>query len=555
METQSIQFQISEYASLLRRGKYLLIVPAIISVILGSAVAFKLPPVYRSDVRLFYIQAQIPEWLQLQAVNMYLESMLMFIEALTFSPQNMITWINDFNLYPDLNGQVPMADIMEKLRTDYRKELIYTTVPGSGGRTQEIVTGFSFSFDHEDPDKAFQVANELATKFIVSYRQFRENFAMETTSFFEDERIRLKAEITEIDSKISAFKEKNVYELPELMQSNYRMVDMLRQELSSLDQEVQMLRTQQRSLESRLATTNPYIALEGISGQPIVTPEEKLAALKSELGLLISTYSERHPDVIRTRHEIEKLEQQVARRTPDNSTAHPASGEERLHQFDLTKFDGAYNPVYIQLLSQIDELQIEIDSLKQERREREKEIQEYERRVARTPMVEKEYLGLQRELESAQQRYNELVNQVLKLESAAAMEKREIGDKLTIGQPPSFPLRPAKPNRPLIIAGSFMGGIMIGVLLLLAWDQMSKTVRTSYELAAVANVPVYCELPLIMENPHHAKRLWQKNALRFFAVLIIILTLVFIDIFYMKVDVLLVKVIDAIRNKFILSGL
>lgn len=555
METQSLHSQIREYTSLVQRGKYFLIVPVIISVILGSATAFKLPPVYRSEVRLLYIQPQIPEWLQLQSVNMYLETMITFIEAITFSPQNMLPWINDFTLYPDLTGQVPMADIMDKMKSDYAKELVYTSVPGPGGRSEEIVNGFTFSFDHEVPEKAFQVANELATKFLVSYRQFRENFATETTSFFEDERIRLKAEISEIDAKISDFKEKNVFELPELMQSNYRMVDTLRQELTSIDQELQMLRTQQRSLESKLATTNPYMALEGISGQPIVTPEEKLAALKSELGLLISTFSERHPDVIRTRHEIENLSRLIAQRPPDNSTGEAAPASDRLRRFDLTKFDGAYNPVYIQLASQIDEAQIEIDSLKDERREREKELLEYERRVAKTPMVEKEYLGLQRELESAQQRYNELVNQVLKLESAAAMEKREMGGKLTIGQPPSFPLRPVSPNRPLIIAGSFMGGIMIGVLLLLGWDLMSKTVRTSHELAAVASVPVYCELPLIVKKSGHAKRLWQKNALRFFAVLVIILTLVFIDIFYMKVDVLIVKVFDAIRNKFILSGL
>ena len=61
-------------------------------------------------------------------------------------------------------------------------------------------------------------------------------------------------------------------------------------------------------MKGSLLKYKPTTPLEGISGEKIVTPEEKLASLKTELAMLQTQVSEKHPDIIRVKREIEGLE-------------------------------------------------------------------------------------------------------------------------------------------------------------------------------------------------------------------------------------------------------
>ncbi len=558
METVSTKQLITHYLSLLRRGKYFVITPVVLALIIGSAIAFKLPPAYRSEAKIFYVQAQIPDWLQLQTVNIYLEAAIIFIEALAFSRSNTLQWINDLELYPDLIDKVPVEDIMQTIKNSYSQKAIYTSIAGTGGKTEEIITGFHISFEHQDPKKAYQVANILATEFVSLYQSFREGFASKTSSFFEDERNRLKEEIARVDQKIAEFKEKNVNYLPELFQLNYRMLENFEDKIFALEQQLRFLRGEKRNLETNLATINPLIAMEGLSGERVVTPEEKLAALKAELDVMMIQYSEKHPDIIRAKQEIRELEKLVADKQQEqekNSSEKDQTGS--ASRFFKEEFSGIYNPAYVTMITEIERLQLEITTLENEKKEYEKNLIEYQMRVGRMPLVEKEYRILNRDLDSAQARYNELVNQVLTLESAAAMEKREMGAKLTVGQPPSFPLRPSKPNRPMIISASFVLGLGLGVLLLLGWDVMTQTVRTPQELLRITDVPVIVEVPTIVMEKEKKRSL--SFRIKFVGPIILLVTmaivLYLIHTFIIEVDVLCIKIFNLIRKKLLLSGL
>ena len=144
---------------------------------------------------------------------------------------------------------------------------------------------------------------------------------------------------------------------------------------------------------------------------------------------------------------------------------------------------GAFNPTYTQLVIQLEEVKADMEALKLQRVEYQVELKEYQRRVGMTPLVEKEWLILERDRESAQKRFNDLASQVQTMESAAEMEKRELGGRLSIGQPPVVPLKPYKPNIPMIIGVSIFLGLFTGVGLLLGWDYLSKTVRGPQDLA------------------------------------------------------------------------
>ena len=557
MEQKTIQELIPQYLDLIRRGKYFIIVPLAICVFFGTALAFALPKVYRSETKMFYMQTQLPDWAKLEVMNMYLEAMLIFIEAMAFTPDNILKLIAELELYPEQVGRVPNSELLQNFKDHYVLTYDYTEVPTKYGKNEEIITGFTFSFDDTDPRKAYYVANALATSFIEIFRKIREVTSSQGESFFEAERERLRREMAHIDQQISNFKQKHVNELPELFQMNYRMVDGLSQRLFELDQRELLLRSQRGTLESQLSTMSPVLGMTGLSGDRIVTPEERLAALQSELGQLRARYSDRHPDVRRAQNEIVELQallgKQGSAKVQDGGQLDQGK-RKQAERYVEDIAGGAFNPTYTQLAIQLEEVKADMEALKAQREEYQFELKEYQRRVGMTPLVEKEWLVLERDRESAQKRFNDLAGQVQTMESSGEMEKRELGGRLTIGQPPVVPLKPFKPNIPMIIGVSILLGLFTGVGLLLGWDYLSKTVRGPQDLA-IPGLALVVDLPMVVSAGQVSRPRFNKVFVRVAVFVALIGVIVAVDIFYMKIDVLIVRIFSLIQTKLILTGL
>ena len=180
---------------------------------------------------------------------------------------------------------------------------------------------------------------------------------------------------------------------------------------------------------------------------------------------------------------------------------------------------------------------------------------EYQRRVGMTPLVEKEWLILERDRESAEKRFNDLASQVQTMESAAEMEKRELGGRLSIGQPPVVPLSPYKPNIPMVIGVSIFLGLFTGVGLLLGWDYISKTVREPQDLVPLYALAVLVDLPMVVAEGEASRRRVNMIYVRVAVLVLLIGVVVAVDLFYMKVDVLIIKILSLIKTKFVLTGL
>jgi hypothetical protein len=352
-----------------------------------------------------------------------------------------------------------------------------------------------------------------------------------------------------VDQRISDFKQKHVNELPELFSLNYRMADGIAEKLFTLEQKALMLRSQRRSLESELSTLSPVLGMTGLSGERIVTPQERLAALQAELGQLRARYSDRHPDVRRSLNEIAELKALL------ESQGSQESGSDLSREDYVSKqAGGAFNPTYTQLKLQLEEVKADMEAIELERKEYEAELKEYQRRVGMTPLVEKEWLILSRDREAAEKRFNDLANQVQTMESAAEMEKRELGGRLSIGQPPVIPLTPHKPNIPMILGISVFLGLCSGVGLLLGWDFIFKTVRMPHDVAPVFVSSVLVELPMVRTKGEGESLRVNTAYVRIALLVLVIGIVVAVDLFYMKVDVLLIKVFGLLQTKLALLG-
>jgi polysaccharide biosynthesis transport protein len=555
----SYQVDIATYLDVLRRRKNIFALCILASLIIGSTIALVLPPVYRAQATLYYLSAEIPKEMLVSFVNAYLEGSVSFLEAMVFSRDRCMQIINEVDLYPDLKKKLPADDVAAYMKTNYTSENVYVSSPGTSGRAEEVMMGFKFRFEDNSPKKAFDVANILASDFIANYKKFRESFATNTSSFFLDEQNRLKEEMIKFDKKISEFKEKHVDELPELFQSNYSQIQNLIQQTLGLDQEARSLVERKIMVEAQLAQMLPTSPLEGKSGERIVTPEEKLESRKSELALLQSQFSEKHPDIIRVRKEIDGLEKILSKTQKTTaSTDKPLTRETYWSKKinDIKAQGGSYNPAYVQLVTQLDDINAQLQSLNTQKGKLKEEMEKYQQRVAKSPLIEKEYNGLIRDLDSAKARYNQLVNQTLQADSSAAMEKREIGGKFIISEPPSFPIAPVRPNRLLIVGASLVIGIVLGFLMIFSWELLNPKVRSVQDLTQISSSPVLLELPETPRIQQKRKRNVRKLAIPIIIIILIPIVLFAVNKYFsLELDIPVIKLIGILRKQMVLLGL
>ncbi|HWK49834.1 MAG TPA: hypothetical protein VNR40_08090, partial [Steroidobacter sp.] len=133
-------------------------------------------------------------------------------------------------------------------------------------------------------------------------------------------------------------------------------------------------------------------------------------------------------------------------------------------------------------------------------------IADYERRLAASPEVAREYSVIVRELENAQLKYSEVRQKQMEATLAKNLETERKGERFTLIEPPMAPEEPASPNRPaLVVLGVLLSlGTAVGVVLLL--EVMDTTIRSRRDIEALVAVPPLAVLPWIEIPTERAAR-------------------------------------------------
>ena len=116
---------------------------------------------------------------------------------------------------------------------------------------------------------------------------------------------------------------------------------------------------------------------------------------EQELGVLLKKYSDKHPEVIMLRKQIDSLNESLEEAALQDSMFDSASGLPD-------------NPGYIQIETQIASTELEIAEAERNYAELTNKYAAYQRRVVSTPQVEQEYKILLRDYENAQIKYQDI---------------------------------------------------------------------------------------------------------------------------------------------------
>ena len=209
-----------------------------------------------------------------------------------------------------------------------------------------------------------------------------------------------------------------------------------------------------------------------------------LTSLKNELAGLQSRYTENHPDVIRLKDMISKLEKERARANVE--TEQPLDEETQ-----------GFGTVDQTLRRQLQEVKLDISRLKNEIEETRSQIKWYQTKVEETPKREQELVGLNRDYENLKELYNSLLNRKLEAEIAVSMEKKQKGEQFRIIDPAKVPSRPIEPDVRKIILLTLVLGLGLGGGLAYLLEFMDSSYKTPEETEQELNLSVLASIPLL----------------------------------------------------------
>ena len=521
---------IAKVSVIIKRRKWWLIVPFVLTVILAATISLLLPNMYKSTATILIKSQQIPPTLVPSTVTSYAEQRIQTITQEVMSRSRILNLIDKFNLLPDKREKLTTEEMVDKVRSRISLEPINAEInKESRSRPILLTIAFTLSYEDEDPKKAQLVTNELSSYYMEKNLESREAHARGTTKFLEEQLRQVKQRVDELETKLAEFRKKHLEELPEFTNLNMQKLEKLNSDLSNIDMQIRSLEEQRATLRTRLASLDPYSG----GSERVLSPEERLQQAKLERAQLLAKYSAKHPLVLAKDKEIQLLEKQastvnrigyletrkhelelkLADLKSKYSDKHPSvRGTARelaqvKKEIEQLKAKGvvaqnntvtdATNPAYITIKSDLDKITVSIASLKAERKRLERQINSVYKKLHAMPEVAKRYNELDTDYQNAKMHYQELQQKLLTARVAQGMEEDQLGETFQVIEPAFLPEKPAKPNRLAIMLIGIVLGIGISIGLAAVREYTDRTIREADLLEEMTQAPVLSVIPKI----------------------------------------------------------
>jgi polysaccharide biosynthesis transport protein len=441
-------------AIVLRRRLHLAIPAAVIMLITGALALF-LPSVYVSKATILIEQPEISQELVATTVTGYAAERISIVRNRVMTRDNLWAIAEKYDLYPQDRTIENQQDIVARLRQDVALSLVSEDQVDLRGRSITTTIAFTISYESESPELAQQVTTEIANLYLGENLRSRTEHARQTSAFLNDEAKRLNEQISALESKIADFKVKNAAYLPDSFAAANRTLESAQQQRAALVAKL-------GSLEARYSYLRSQLSGSGQLGQA-----------RAELNAAREKYSEIHPDVVRLKRTVEALE------AGGGSTA------------------STVDPALLSLQSESYEVAGNISVARKQLADLDREIADYQSRLAQAPEAEREYTALIRDLELATTKYREIMGKLTGAQLAEELEREQKGERFTLSAPATYPSEPSKPNRLAVMLLGVVFALAAGVSTAFLAEYFDHRILGPKELAAVFKAPPLAMIPEI----------------------------------------------------------
>ncbi|MGN6374547.1 MAG: XrtA system polysaccharide chain length determinant [Sphingomonas sp.] len=253
--------------------------------------------------------------------------------------------------------------------------------------------------------------------------------------------------------------------------------------------------------QSALSTVNAQIAgtaptvpgANGVTGGPAAA---RVAAIEGQLAEARARgWTDNYPDVVALKSQLAAAKA-AARHEPAAASA-----------------GGSPNPMYLSLKSMQADKQATVAALTQQRDQLQSDLTQLDAKLADDPGVAAQQAQIERNYQVMKDQYDKLLADREDVQLRGQVQTQTDAVKFSVIDPPNSPTVPTSPNRPLLLSGVLLVGLLGGIGVAFALSQLKMTFATAARLEKASGMPVIGSIGEVVTSGQLALR---RQRLRYF---------------------------------------
>lgn len=510
MSVEFRQRNAGEYLRMLRNRKWIILLPAITVFVAVLWVVRGLPSNYVSTTLLTLTPPAISEKVAPSLTDDDLSQRLESINLSVLSRDSLEPMIQKFGLYEtERAAGVPTERLVDRMHNNI------TVVPEKG--ENEKVVGFRITFRDRSPETARDVASELAKKYVTAQTVESTLSAETTREFINNQLAQAKNNLDSLEKQRLDIMMKNVETLPESAQGLIAQLEGLRQRETTISKDKETLINEKGRIQESIRAMNSQMRLIENFGENETkaavaqasriedTPAyaqlvQKRAELNAKLENLLKRYQEKNPEIVQTRTDINKLNEELdklAKNSEQRASAANQAGSRKAElqkkslEIDRDKAEGQITQIEDQLRQKDSELSQNAG-----------QISILESKINSIPNVKVALEGVTNQLELAKSAYDEILKKFNNAQQQVERESNAQGETIRVVDEANLPQSPENASkRPLLVGIGALVGLGLGFLLAGAFEiPRLMTVQNVEDAKHYTGLPVLASVPDLLSD-------------------------------------------------------
>jgi polysaccharide chain length determinant protein (PEP-CTERM system associated) len=464
-------YNVNDYKEIFLRRKLFFVIPFVL--IFTAAVLWVgfAPRKYQASTLVLVTPQRVPTELVRPTVTAGIIERLNSISQEIMSRTRLEQIIDELKLYQSELKSMKREEVVELMRKNIKVEL--------PKRTSETAGYFTISYTGEDPRIVTLVANKLSSLFIEENLKLREQQAVGTTEFLTNELQATKEKMEAQGQTVADYKRRNMGSLPEQRDTNIKMLEQMQLQSQRNEETIRALEDRKLLIMKQMSDMeNPPAVTTGADGavQPkkgTMSYEAQLEEQKKQLADLQSRYTERHPDIVRTKKRIADLEKSKETTSVKN------------------------DPRYKELQAALAETDRQIRRLRQEGEKIGAQIGQYRGRVEGATQREQEMAAMMQEYHNTRLLYDTLIKKSEEAQQAENLERRQKGEQFRVIDPARIPEKPVQPDIPKVLLIGLFAGLGCGLGGIFIREQLDRSFRDPEDAEVTLGLKVLANIPRI----------------------------------------------------------
>ena len=464
------------------RRKWLGVIVFLLPLTAATVMIMALPDLYESTALVVIERQQVPEAFVRSTVTSELEIRLHTMSQEILSRSRLESLVARMGLYPGLKGPGSAEEAVDRMRRDIRLEL-----RTADANRAVLTTSFTLSYRGRDPQTVAVVTNTLASFYIEENLRARERQATGTAEFLKLQLADAKRRLDAQEARMGELQRRYLGELPQQLQGNLATLD-------SLNAQLRINSDNQVRLAERRDTVAGQLAQAKLNSGGPEPDEVRLARLQQELISLRMKYTDRWPDIIRIKDEIERLQKEMAAPKP---------------KADPKAVAGPPTPEVARLQDTLRSIETELKLAKQDEQRLRQGITSFQTRLDNAPKREQEYLDATRDYQSTKELYQNLTRKYDDALLSESMEQRQKGEQFRILDSALPSSTPAAPRRSRLLMASLALSFVLGAGSMVLMELLDTSFHSSRDLRAYTTVPILVNIPRIVTEADARRSRWR----------------------------------------------